>query len=653
MTMLALSLSIGILIDDAIVVIENIYRHYEHGMKPRKAAAFGTAEIGLAALAITLSIVAVFVPVAFMDGIVGRFFHQFGLTVACAVLLSLFVAFTLTPMMTARMLHHQGTGGWFYQAVERPLKALERAYGHLLGAALRHRFITIAIAFAAFFGAIGVGSQLKGEFLPTEDQSEFNIKVKAPLGSTLSATEGVFDEIRSQLKNEPWLAYTFTTIGTDDFKRVNEGTMYVKMTPKHSRNVGQLDAMTWARQHLSSVSSRPGMRMSIEGVPRMQGGPGAVDLQIDLRGPDLDGLNAAAQRMVAHMREAGGYTDTSISYETGQPEVHLAVKRDAAADLGVDASTIGNAVRNLIGGYEVAKYKLAGDRYDVRVRLDDGQRNRPDAILDLNVRSHQGSLVPLRNVVDVRPEPGPSRIDRYNRQRQVTISTNLVKTAAPGQRTLVLGPAKEELKRFAAESDLPTGSSIGVIGMAEIMEESNRNMAFALMLAVVMVYLVLASQFEHLIHPFTIMLSLPLSLIGALGLLWLTGSTMSIYTSIGIIMLMGLVTKNAILLVDYTNTLRHRDHMDRTTALLTAGPVRLRPILMTTLAMIAGMAPIALGTGEGSESRSPMAITVIGGLATSTLLTLVVVPAVYSLLDDASIWFMKRFRRSDGHASET
>jgi hydrophobic/amphiphilic exporter-1 (mainly G- bacteria), HAE1 family len=282
--------------------------------------------------------------------------------------------------------------------------------------------------------------------------------------------------------------------------------------------------------------------------------------------------------------------------------------------------------------------------------LDDGLRNRPEDILDLTVRSQRGQLVALRNLVEVRTESGPVEIDRYNRQRQVTIFANLVNTKATADtRTLVLGEAITEVKRFCAEADLPTGSGYYITGMGEIMEESFGYLRFALMLAVVMVYLVLASQFESFIHPFTIMLSLPLSVVGALGMLVATGSTQSIFTMIGIIMLMGLVTKNAILLVDYTNTLRRRDGLERTAALQRAGPVRLRPILMTTFAVIFGMLPIALGRGPGSESRSPMAITVIGGLITSTVLTLVVVPVVYSLLDDLGAW-IKRLLGLGQHA---
>jgi HAE1 family hydrophobic/amphiphilic exporter-1 len=644
-TMLALSLSIGLFIDDAIVVIENIYRHYEGGMKPREAAKFGTDEIGMAAFSITMSIVAVFVPVAFMGGIVGRMFYQFGMTVVCGVLLSLFVAFTLTPMLASRMLHHHGAGGWFYRLIEVPLKGLERWYGILLGGALRQRLLTIGVALAALVAAVGVSRFIRTEFKPQEDQSEFSINVKAALGSSLATTEAICDRIRTRLEGQPWLESVFTTIGAGGLQRVNEAELYVKMPSKAARRrlgtLGQFEAMAWARQRIADISE---VKVSVGEVDRISGGSGFKQavLQMDLRGPDLTALAAAAERVLERMRRAGGYTDLDLSYETGKPEVHLFIKRDRAADLGVSTMTIASAVKTLIGGDQITKFKSAGDRYDVSVRLDDGLRNRPDDILDLSVRNQRGQLVSLRNLVEVRQESGPVQIDRYNRQRQVTILANLVQTKATADtRTLVQGEANGEVQRFCAEADLPADSGAYLSGMGEIMVESFGYLQFALILAVALVYMVLASQFESFIHPFTIMLSLPLAVVGALGLLVAIGATQSIFTMIGIIMLMGLVTKNAILLVDYTNTLRRRDGLERTAALRRAGPVRLRPILMTTLAVICGMLPIAFGRGPGSESRSPMAFTMIGGLVTSTLLTLVVVPVVYSLLDDFGAWIKR------------
>jgi len=332
--------------------------------------------------------------------------------------------------------------------------------------------------------------------------------------------------------------------------------------------------------------------------------------------------------MMERMRAAGGYVDLDTSYEKGKPQIGVYVKRDRAADLGVSPVSVASTVKALIGGDDVTKFKAAGDRYDVSVRLQEPYRNRPDDIEVLMVRNQRGQLVRVSNVAWIKEEPGPTQIDRYNRTRQITLLANLERDKK------VLGQAVDEITQWARAANLPAGYTFGFSGEADHMAESFGYLFFALFLAVIMVYIVLASQFESFIHPFTIMLALPLSVIGAVGMLLLAGLTMSIFTMIGIIMLMGLVTKNGILLVDFTNTLRTRDGMERNAALRKAGPIRLRPILMTTFAMIFGMLPTAVGTGEGAESRAPMALAVIGGLITSTLLTLVVVPVVYTLMDD-------------------
>ncbi len=639
MTMLALSLSIGLLIDDAIVVVENIYRHVEEGKPAFEAARFGTAEIGLAVVAITASIVAVFLPVAFMKGIVGRFFYQFGVTICVAVLISLFVALSLIPSLAARLLRHQEQHGAVFRAITWVLDRIDALYTRILDAALRWRWLTVLAGVAVFVSTIFVGSFLRAEFIPVEDQSEFNIRVKAPLGSSLPVTAETFEEIRARLQGQPWLVYTFTTIGSDELQRVNEGVMYVKLTPKQERQIGQLEAMSWVRQQLDGLSDRA--TISVEVVPRVAGGGRkSSDLQFELRGPDLERLDEIARRVKAWMRQTPGYVDVDTTYETNKPEVNVFIKRDRAADLGVDPLVIANTVRALVGGVDVAKFRAEGDRYDVAVRLLEPSRNRPQDITALSVRGRTGELVRLQNVAQVEVGGGPVQIDRLNRARLITVTANL------RQDQKVLGQATAELNQTMEEFELPPGYSYGFGGQADTMRESFGYLLFAMFLAVIVIYMVLGSQFESFIHPFTIMLSLPLSLVGALGLLALAGQTANLYTMIGIILLMGLVTKNAILLVDYANTLRERDGLPRHEALMQAGATRLRPILMTTAAMIFGMLPIALGTGAGAESRGPMATAVIGGLTTSTLLTLVVVPAVYSILDDVrqpSTWRIWRW----------
>jgi hydrophobic/amphiphilic exporter-1 (mainly G- bacteria), HAE1 family len=645
MTMLALSLSIGLLIDDAIVVVENIFRHVEEGQPALAAAHGGTAEIGLAVMAITASVVAVFLPVAFMKGIVGRFFFQFGMTVTFAVIISLFVALTLIPMLAARLLKAGHGHGRLFLLIGRGLDALDAGYSRLLRAALRRRFVTIGLAIATFIGAMALGRFIRAEFIPLEDQSEFNVRVKAPLGASLETTDRILERLRGLVQGQPWVEYTFATIGSDELRRVNEGVMYVKMVPKDARALGQVQAMQWVREQVKGIADA---RVGVEIVPRVSGGGRKnADIQLEVRGPDLDVLERVADAVRDHMRETPGFADPDTTFDRNKPEVSVSIKRDRAADLGVDPLAVATTVRALIGGADVAKLRSGGDRFDVAVRLQEPFRDRPGDIELLTVRNDRGELVRLSNVARVEVRGGPVQIDRYARTRQITVTANL------RRETKVLGEAVGELNALVTKLGLPPGYSFGFAGQADTMKEAFANLLFALFLAVVIIYMVLASQFESFMHPLTIMLSLPLSLVGALGALVATGMTLNIYTMIGIIMLMGLVTKNAILLVDFANHLRQKDGPDtrvgREGALLEAGETRLRPILMTTLAMIFGMLPIALGTGAGSESRAPMAIAVIGGLTTSTLLTLVVVPAVYTVMDDLSRpaeWRLVRWLRS-------
>jgi hydrophobic/amphiphilic exporter-1 (mainly G- bacteria), HAE1 family len=545
------------------------------------------------------------------------------------VMISLFVSFTLDPMLSSRILR-KPRELWLFRLSERFFEMIDRGYEALLGVALRHRWTVIAVALASFAGAIYVGTFLRSEFIPKEDQSEFNVAVKAPLGASLATTRSIIDRIRAELKGKPWVAYAFTTIGADELKRVNEGTMYVKMLEKGERPISQMDAMAWMRERVAAIApSLEGARVSVDVVPRISGGGfRSIEVQLEVRGNDLDLLESTAASIIGKMRKAGGYVDVDTTYEKGKPEIDIYVKRDRAADLGVHPLAVGHVVKALIGGDDVSKFKAGGDRYDVSVRLREKNRSRPEDIRLLTVRNDRGQLVPLENVARVAEESGPVQINRYGRSRQITVLANLV------QGKKVLGEAMDELSRFVAEEKLPPGYTFGFTGEAEAKTESEENLRFALFLAIAIVYMVLASQFESFVHPFTIMLSLPLSVVGALGALVAFGMTMSIFSMIGIIMLMGLVTKNAILLIDYTNTLRRRDGVERNAAVLRAGPTRLRPILMTTFAMIFGMLPVALGRGAGSETRSPMAVAVIGGLIASTLLTLIVVPVVYTLLDD-------------------
>jgi HAE1 family hydrophobic/amphiphilic exporter-1 len=635
MTMLALSLSIGILIDDAIVVIENIHRHLEMGKSPMKAAADATAEIGLAVMATTASILAVFVPVATMKGLIGRFFVQFGLTVAFAVAVSLFVAFTLTPMLSSRFLRAHTGKGPIAKAIEGFLDAIERAYSKLLTAALRHRAITVLTALAVFVGSIFLAAIVPKEFMPVEDRSQFVVKLEMPLGASLGATETMAESIATKLRGVPGVEDTLVTIGGNALAEINRAEIQVNLVGKKKRNFSQAQMIAYTRTQISSWLGRADVNVAVEPFNMTGASSGAIRnsmVQFNVRGKNYPEISKATdeimkslgeQEVVVDGKKQKGYVDLDTSYRGGKPELAINIDRDRAADLGVPMAVIAMTMRSLMADDKVSEMTADGQRYDIRMKLDEGFRQKAQDLMALKVRSTTGQLVNLSNVVSILDEAGPGKIERQNRQRQITIFANL--------NGIALGQATKQVEAFAKKL-VPSTMTTDWAGQADMMAESMGYLLSALLLAVIIVYLVLAAQFESFLHPFTIMLSLPLSMVGALGAIALTHSMLNIMTMIGIILLMGLVTKNAILLVDYTNTLR-RQGIARREALLKAGAVRLRPILMTTGAMIFGMAPVALGISEGGELRAPMAIAVIGGLITSTLLTLVVIPVAYTIID--------------------
>jgi HAE1 family hydrophobic/amphiphilic exporter-1 len=625
MTLLGLSLAIGLLIDDAIVVQESIMRRIEEGMPAREAADRGTSEIGLAVIATTLSVVAVFIPVAFMGGLVGRFFASFALTVSVAVLISMFVSFTLDPMLSSRILAKPKRRGFVFRALEGGFAWLEKLYERVLAFSLRHRWLVVLLAIGALASMVVLGPRLRSEFIPVEDQSEFNVKVRAPLGASVDTTSAILARIETRVREIPEKQYLFSSVGSDELARANEGTLYVKLVDKAHRSRSQEQVMNDVRQSLAGI---PDAVISVQIVPKVSGGGRRwAQVQFELRGQELGELDRISRELRARMAASGGYVDLDSTFETGKPELDVRVLRERAVALGISPADVGQTLRAAIGGLDVSKFKAEGDRYDIAVRLFESARKKPEAVDDLRIRSASGRLVELRNVATAREVGAPVEIARYNRQRQVTVLANL-----SGK---VLGEATTEIEKLTQEIGLPAGYATGWVGFADTMKETTANMQITLILAVIVIYLVLASQFESFAHPFTIMLTLPLAFIGAIASLVLFDKTVTIYVSMAFIFLMGLVTKNAILVIDLTNTLRRRDGLSSRDALLKAGPIRLRPILMTTVAMIAGMLPVAMGTGAGSESRQPMAIAIIGGLTSSTLLTLLVVPTAYSLLDQA------------------
>ena len=622
MTLLALSLAIGLLIDDAIVVQENIIRHMELGKSPMEAASAGTKEITLAVFATTLSVVAVFVPVAFMQGIVGRFFYQFGMTVSIAVLISMLVSFTLNPLFSSRFLTPPKRGR-IYQLFESAFQALENGYARLLRLCLKNKKIVLSVAILSFVGAIYLASALKFEFSPKVDRSEFTVSIKTAEDASLSQTMLSIEEAQNHIEKHPWVKYLYTTVGSGHFNTVNQGSIYVKMFPKEKRSTTQREAMARIRDELSSLSNATITVSEVEKGPRGHGG----DLQLEIRGPSLETLKTLSEKIIAKMEASTGYVDIDTSLKIGKPQIEVSINRAAAADMGVSPFQIAGTLQTAFGGSLITTLQKAGKRRDVTIRFSETFRNDPTQIPLLNVRNQRGELIPLSPLIEMHTETSHTQIDRMNRVRQLSISANLIRSQK------VLGDAVKEISTIIEQEGLPAGYHFAFGGEAEMMKESFTNMLFALILAIVLVYMVLAAQFESFSHPFIIMLSLPLSVIGAIGALVTFDMTMSIFTMIGIIMLMGLVTKNGILLVDFINTLYLKEKMERNAAIIKAGKHRLRPILMTTCAVVLGMLPIALSKGSGSEANAPMAVAVIGGLITSTLLTLIVVPVVYALFE--------------------
>ncbi|MCA9674851.1 MAG: efflux RND transporter permease subunit [Kofleriaceae bacterium] len=627
MTMLALSLSIGLLIDDAIVVIENIHRHLEMGKTPLRAAAEATSEIGLAVLATTLSIVAVFAPVATMQGIVGRFFFQFGLTVSIAVLVSLFVSFTLTPMMSSKFLRatHGGPKNVLSRGIEWVLTTIERAYKATLRLALRQRALTLVVAALTLVGSCVLAGKVKTEFLPAEDRSQFSIDVELPTGTSLETTTAVLETIATDVRaTAPKVVDTFVTIGGGAQGQVNIGKVQVDLVGPKQRGFTQQDAMAWARERYSPLNGN-GLKIKVNQIDPMGGDSGfrSAPVQFNLRGKDMDELIAAADALKAELATIPGFVDIDSTYRAGKPQLEIEPDRLAASSANVPVANIATTLRALVARDKVTEYKEGVDIYEVKLTLPERVESGFATLSNMQVRAGDQSLVPLDSVVKVEPGLGPSEIDRQARMRQITILASLDGIA--------LGEASTKLEA-AAKKVVPSNITTETSGMGQIMAESFGYMFVALILAIILVYMILAAQFESLLHPFTIMLSLPFAVVGAFGGLYLAGQTLSIFSMIGLIMLMGLVTKNAILLVDFTNH-KKAEGLSTRDALLVAGPIRLRPILMTTMAMILGMLPVALALGEGGETRAPMAVVVIGGLITSTVLTLVVVPVVYSLIE--------------------
>ncbi len=638
MSLMALSLAVGFLIDDAIVVIENIYRHMQLGESPRQAAHNATDEIGLAVMATTFTVVAVFVPVAFMPGIIGRFFFQFGITVTAAVLVSLFVAFSFTPMLSSRWLRKEDETltkeGSFVQRIlynfRRFFEWLNEKYRGALRRALDHRKTVVFGSFAIFIFSLYLGKYVGATFFPQEDQGQLSVSVTAAPGSSLEQTSAICRQIEQAAeKRRPMVQLVLTTIGEGN-NPVTEATVYVKLVDKSQRDESVFQIMDDMRKELRYIS---GANLSFN----LPGGPGGPQkpVQITIRGENLDTLQVLANQVERIVQSTPGAADVENSLQLSKPEVRIRVERNKASDLGINPLLVAATVRSMVDGTVATQFQGEKDQYDVRVNLVKKDRSNITDVSSFYIKSNhvlpngEKLVVPLSAVADISQGTGPSEIDRYNRQRSITISANLLGGA-------LLGNVIGNIQSGMAGIQKPAGYYIQVIGQGETQAQSFADIFMALALAMIFVYIVLAAQFESFIYPLSIMLALPMAVVGAIIALLIFHSAFSVMSMIGIIMLMGLATKNGILLVDYINTGRSRG-LDRREAILQAGPVRLRPILMTTFAIIFGMLPIVFALGQGSEFRAPMGQAVIGGLITSTLLTLFVVPVVYTYLDDFSL----------------
>jgi HAE1 family hydrophobic/amphiphilic exporter-1 len=627
MTLTALSLAIGLVIDDAIVVLESIARKIETGDEAVGAAHRGAREVGLAVISTTLAVCAVFVPITFMESTVGRYFYEFGVGVTVAVCTSTLVALTLTPMLASRMLRPRRQPGWLFRSFERALHTLDRGYRRLLAGALRHKLATLALAAAAVVGGCGVASTLPFDLYSEEDLNEVLVRAKFPTGTPLPVSDGLLRRMEAAVIGHTEVTDVFAAAGSETRHEPHRARLELALLPKRERDRPPQELFDELRTRL--IAALPEAEEISVGFPVYAGEEGNfAGLSYSLRGPDLDRLKRYADQLTARMRADPDYVDVATSFESGKPQITLEVDRGRAADLGVSAVSIGRTIRTLLAGEKVGSYEEAGRRHDVRVQVLPEYRDDPAKIDLIRVRSLRGELVPLTNAAALRIEEGPVQIQRENRAREIRVTANMA-TGVP------LGNGAAKVEAWSAELGIERPDELVPGGRARMMNETADDIRFAFGLGLAALYMVLASLFNSLTHPFTIMVSAPLSFIGGFVALALLGMSLDMMSGVGLLVLMGLVMKNGILLVDYTNQLRERGRT-RDEAVLEAGPVRMRPVLMTSGALIFGMLPMVTSESIGAEFRAPMAAITIGGLLTSTLLTLVVVPVVYVLVDGAT-----------------
>lgn len=638
MTMLALTLMVGIVIDDAIVVLENIYRFVEEkGMSPMQAAVEGTREIGLAVLATTLSLLAVFIPVGFMTGIVGRFMSSFGLTAAAAIAVSLIVSFTLTPMLAARWIKpksaQEGEGERSRDSKgSRLYGKVEGAYTSLLKLALRKRWAVVLICTIVVSSIVPLYKYVGMAFLPDEDESLFQVSIRGPNGTALPAIQSIAERVGRDIREQvPGVRNTMVFAGFGRGAGSNNATINVALVPVKERKQSQAELINITRGIAKKYASKE-YQVTVSASSSIAGsiglGRGGSGIGFYIAGPDIGRLNVYAQQLVDKMKQDPSFRDPDSSIEVGAPEIRVVIDREKAADLGVQAGNIAQALNILAAGQRVSTFSEGSEQYDVVVQADEQFRRDRNNLQYFTVASQRGDAVGLEKVVKLEEGLSPSTISRLNRQRQVTVSAGLPPGASEAE-------ALTKLQRFAKELSLPAEYTTGVTGQSKELEKAYNAFILAFILSFVFMYLILAAQFESFIHPVTILLSLPLSIPFALLSTLVSGQTLNIFSALGILLLFGIVKKNAILQIDHTNTLRGRG-MERYEAIIQANKDRLRPILMTTLALVAGMIPLTVGSGAGAATNRSIGILVVGGQTLCLLLTLVAVPVFYSLFDDAS-----------------
>jgi hydrophobe/amphiphile efflux-1 (HAE1) family protein len=616
-TLLALSLAVGLVVDDAVMVMENIYRHAEMGKSKELAALDGTKEITTAALAATLAVIAIFLPVIFMKGIIGRFFFQFGITLSVAVLLSYFEAITLAPARCAQILTTSREGrSRVGRAVDAAFVKLERAYDRALAVCLARPWTVLFAAVVLLAGSLATVPFIKTEFIPSQDQSLLNVRIQTETGTSIAAAKPLIDRAEQILAKRPEVARVLSTLsGTS-------GSMTLTLVPPKSRKLSAQALSQELRKQLSKIA---GIRASVQD-PSQQGFGVSKGYPVDftVRGPDWDVLVTNAMKLKDELAKSGITTDLSTDYQIGAPEVQMTPDRRRASDLGISMADLGNAVSTLIGGNVVGKFSIDGRRIDMRMRLMATQRTRPEDLGEIRMRTQTGETVPMSLVVTTAEAASLQSINRLDRERAIGITGNVA-----------AGHSQQEAMTYidSLAKDLPLGYHVVASGQASQLAETTSGLLFALAIGILVAYMVLASQFNSFLDPVTVLTILPLALSGAaLGLL-VSGKTLNIFSMIGVLLLMGIVKKNSILLVEYANRVREVDHLGAGDAMQKAGPLRLRPILMTTVAIMMSALPAVLGLGPGTETRSPMAAVVLGGLTVSTVLSLLVVPCFYVVTD--------------------